>query len=71
MAEQAKHGSKRYSREFRLQAARLVVEGGYSYARAAGRQPDHHGRPCRGSFRSEPFSQGFSLRLRRTAGALG
>ena len=37
MAEQAKQGRKRYSREFRLQAARLVVEGGYSYARAAGR----------------------------------
>lgn len=32
-----KNGSaKRYSREFRLQAARMVVELGYSYAKVAG-----------------------------------
>ena len=37
MAEQTKHGGVRYSREFRLQAAKLVVEGGYSYDKAAGR----------------------------------
>ena len=28
---------KRYSREFKLQASKLVVEGGYSYAKAADR----------------------------------
>ena len=27
--------SKRYSEEFRLQAARLIVEGGYTYHRAS------------------------------------
>jgi transposase-like protein len=27
--------SKRYSEEFRLQAAKLIVEGGYTYHRAA------------------------------------
>jgi len=29
--------NKRYSHEFQLQAAKLVVEGGYSYAKAAKR----------------------------------
>jgi transposase-like protein len=37
MAEQESRFSKRYAREFRLQAARLVVEGGYSYKQAAER----------------------------------
>jgi transposase-like protein len=35
MAEK-KTQSKRYSEEFRLQAAKLVVEGGYTYHQAAG-----------------------------------
>lgn len=37
MAEQGSRFSKRYAREFRLQAAKLVVEGGYSYEQAASR----------------------------------
>ena len=35
MAEKGKR-QKRYSEEFKLQAAKLVVEGGYTYHRAAG-----------------------------------
>lgn len=37
MTAQRKNAGKRYSREFRLQAAKLVVECGYSYEKAAER----------------------------------
>ena len=37
MAEQRKHSGRRYGHEFQLQAAKLVVEGGYTYAKAAER----------------------------------
>ncbi len=37
MASRSNGKTKRYSREFRLQAAKLVVEGGYSYTETARR----------------------------------
>lgn len=37
MASSSNGNAKRYSRQFRLQAARLVVEGGYSNSEAARR----------------------------------